>query len=101
MMVAGGSNAYIMESVATKRAELEERCTTNHHLPESLTIQQLGEPANNGGDSFTDSSNLDYFARADAAKQLICGHPVFKGIVNEMPLLISGAQAQLCGVQDC
>ena len=67
-------------------------------------FKQLGGPATICGDSQTDngldSSNLDYFARADAARQLICCNPVFNGIVDEMPLAITGVQAQLSGVQD-
>ena len=119
MSLAGGAQDFIREAVAKERAKLEEECKRSKasarlvakmeveaaHGKENVPPAQASrESTGTGGDSEfgdgVDSSNVDYLARADTARQLILSHDVFKGIVDELPLAITGAQAQLSGVQD-
>lgn len=76
------------------------------HNKEQADGMEQREPAHDCGDLYyydggLDSPNAGYLARAGRARQVILSHPVFKGIVDAMPLTITGAQEQPSGVQDC
>ena len=43
--------------------------------------------------------NTDYLARVDTAKQTIVNHALFKGIIDELPVDITGIQVNHSGVQ--
>ena len=47
------------------------------------------------------SLNVDYFARVETAKQVVFNHPIFDKIIDELPLVITGSQSHLSGVQAC
>jgi len=111
----GGSDADILVSVAAEKLRLEDACKQlKHQLSMTRTPKRVREsditvPVDlrkpmdvDPGDSHyehLDSSNLDYFARVELAKQLVFGHPIFDNIIDELPLAITGSQSHLSGAQ--
>jgi len=43
--------------------------------------------------------NIDYLARVDAAKQTVLNHADFRGMIDQLPVDITGVQMNLSGVQ--
>jgi len=120
MSAAGGSKEYIQNALAAEEAKLSETCKKAKHNARAAkkeipndgnkenVLPATREPTadDDGRDSLfgengADLSNADYLARADDARQRILAHGVFKGILDELPLVITGSPAQRSGVQDC
>ena len=109
MCLAGGAPEIIRGAVAKEKAKLEEECKRGNasrslvakmeleaaHGKENVPPAQTSRGSTEtGGDSEpgdgVDASNVDYLARADKARDLILSHDVFKGIIDELPLVITG-----------
>ena len=114
----GMGDAEILISVAAEKIKLEAECkqqkqqqsinraqASKREIEPDVAPTDSRKPAafrmldTRPGDQ--DSSNLDYFAQVETARQLVINHPIFDKVIDELPLVITGSQLHLSGVQAC
>ena len=114
MSAASKSNEHIQAAVAEDRSKLgglmktawatakQDITTGDNKDNETPSREPMADGCGNSqfGEHGLDLSNVDYLARADDARQRILAHDVFKGILDELPLVITGSHTQRSGVQD-
>ena len=92
------SATEIRDTVADQKRKLEE-CTQNVKIQkrDAKKHRPVATPQSRGPDDRRDSralTNVDYLARVDAAKTIVLNHQVFRGLIDKLPVDITGPGTQ-------